>query len=217
MPAPRRCLPAARRRVRLASLVAALLLGGLVTAGPAAAHDRLVGSEPADAAVLEQAPASVVLTFNGEQLPVGAAVVVRDAAGADHADGTPVVDGATVTQALRSDLAAGAYTVQWRSVSGDGHPIEGTFAFEVAGGAEGDDPVPAPGATTPAPAPDDAADATDDDAATAAGADAAPGGPDDGVGAGPLVLGLGLLAAAVAGTTVLLLRRRRGAGEGTAS
>lgn len=182
-----------------------------MTAGPAAAHDRLAGSEPADAAVLEQAPASVVLTFDAEQLPVGAAVVVRDAAGADHADGTPVVDGATVTQALRPGLAAGAYTVQWRSVSADGHPIEGTFAFEVASAPEGEDPVPAPAVTTPAP------DTAADDAATAAGADAALDGPDAGADASPLVLGLGLLAAAAAAAAVLLLRRRRGSGAGTAS
>jgi methionine-rich copper-binding protein CopC len=208
------------------TLVAAVLLGGLVTAGPAAAHDRLVGSEPSEAAVLEQAPTSVVLTFSAEQLPVGAAVVVSDAAGVDHADGAPVVDGATVTQPLRADLPAGAYTVRWRSVSGDGHPVEGTFGFEVTGdtASERDVVGPAPADPTASPVPDaadgaDDADApmADDDAASGAadGTTAGGGAGDDG-GAAPVLAGAGLAAAAAAATAVLVLRRRRGAGEGTA-
>jgi copper transport protein len=32
---------------------------------------------------------------------------------------------------LRSTLTTGAYTVEWRSAGPDGHPIRGTFAFEV--------------------------------------------------------------------------------------
>lgn len=227
--AARRPVPTARRRAHLATLLLHVLvvvfLGGLVGAAPASAHDRLVGSDPADASVLEQAPASVVLTFNADQLPVGAAVVVRDAAGADRTDGDPVVDGPTVTQALQPGLPAGAYTVQWRSVSGDGHPIEGSFGFEVTVGVapQEDETAPSP-AETPAPtsgtddgaagggdvAADDPAVGAADDPAGAADDGAASDGP--GTSSVPLLLGAGLAAAAVAAAAVLVLRRRRSAG-----
>nr|WP_297426021.1 copper resistance CopC family protein [uncultured Actinotalea sp.] len=226
--ADRRPLPVARRRAPLARLLLtalAVLLGGVVGTAPASAHDRLVGSDPADAAVLEQGPASVVLTFNADQLPVGAAVLVRDPAGADRADGDPVVDGATVTQALQPGLPAGAYTVQWRSVSGDGHPIEGTFGFEVTVGVAPPEDEPAPAeASGPAAGADDAGDAGAADQAGAPAVDAA----DDGgasVGAEPdgaaddaatsslpVLLGAGLAVAVVAAAAALVLRRRRSAG-----
>lgn len=228
MPAAgRRTVPIARRDPSLAPLLltALVLLLGVVGAVPASAHDRLLGSDPADAAVVERAPASVVLTFNADQLPVGAAVVVRDAAGADRADGDPVVDGATVTQALQPGLPAGAYTVQWRSVSGDGHPIEGTFGFEVAAGAappDDDDDAPAPAATSgPTAGADDPADeSADDPADDSAGGDASAGATPDDPGDGaapsstPVLLAVGLGAAAAAAAVVLVLRRRRS--DGTA-
>ena len=47
-----------------------------------------------------------------------------------------VDDGGVVTMPLPADLAAGAYTVDWRATSGDGHPISGSFAFTVESGPE---------------------------------------------------------------------------------
>ena len=46
---------------------------------PAAAHDDLIGSEPAEGERLETAPESVSLRFTSEVLTIGAAVVVADA------------------------------------------------------------------------------------------------------------------------------------------
>lgn len=216
MPDPHRPVPVARRRV--VTLVAALLVAwGLLLAGPAAAHDQLVGSDPADGAVLDQAPPAVVLTFNADQLPVGAAIVVRDPDGTDQADGAPVVDGRTVTQALQDGSPAGVHTVQWRSVSGDGHPIEGTFTFEVTSGAA------PPGAAEEEQAP---ADATADDGQEgAAGTAAERSGPadvaapaddaaaataaDDGADGGLVALGAGLAVAAAAAAVVVVVRRSR--------
>ena len=48
----------------------------------------------------------------------------------------------SVHQPLRAGAPAGAYTVVWRVVSSDSHPIEGTFGFTVAEGS-----------TTPAASP----------------------------------------------------------------
>lgn len=119
-------------------LVGALL--ALVPAGSAGAHDPLVGSEPGDGAVLDAAPSQVVLTFAAEQLSVGAAVVVTGPDGASWSLGDPAVTGTTVSQALLPGLPSGSYSVEWRSVSGDGHPVDGTLTFSLeapdpAGGA----------------------------------------------------------------------------------
>lgn len=43
------------------------------------------------------------------------------------------MDAVTEFRALPpADLPAGAYTVDWRGLSSDGHPMQGTFGFTVA-------------------------------------------------------------------------------------
>jgi methionine-rich copper-binding protein CopC len=142
-------------RALAACLIAVPL--GLVAAGPAAAHDELVSSSPKDGADLGSAPARIVLTYSSEIEDLGATVVVTDSAGAKLAAGKPVVAGVTVTQALEPATAAGPVTVAWRVVSGDGHPISGTFGFTVAAVAA---PTPSPtssAATTASAAPSSSA------------------------------------------------------------
>lgn len=41
---------------------------------------------------------------------------------------------APVTQfkAVPAGLGGGKYTVEWRGLSGDGHPMQGSFSFEIA-------------------------------------------------------------------------------------
>lgn len=135
--------PRARWRTLLVLAAVAALTG---VSSSATAHDTLVGSDPADGTVLAAAPTQVALTFSGDQLALGAAVTVTGPDDAPVTVGDPVVVGPTVTQALAADLAAGAYTAQWRSVSGDGHPIEGTLTFTV-------EAEPSP---TPTPTPSEA-------------------------------------------------------------
>ena len=51
-----------------------------------------------------------------------------------------------------ADLADGTYVVSWNVLSGDGHPISGTFAFDAAAAAPGERPTTAPGTGPAAPA-----------------------------------------------------------------
>ena len=110
---------------------AVVLLVSIGWAAPALAHDALVGSEPADGAVLTEAPSQIVLTFSGAQAGVGSEVAVVGPERAVWSDGPVQVSEAVVTQSLRPDMPEGVYTVTFRSVSGDGHPVSGTFAFSV--------------------------------------------------------------------------------------
>ena len=191
--------PPARRVVLL--LVGALL--ALVPAGSASAHDVLVGSEPGDGAVLDAAPSQLVLSFAAEQLSVGAAVAVTGPDGASWAQGEPVVTGTTVTQALQPGLPSGPYSVQWRSVSGDGHPVDGTLAFSL------DLPVPtadaAPQDATTQPTVSPGASASPDVTPTAVPDAAAAG--DDAAGPGAPFIWPVVLLVALTAVTVAVRRR----------
>lgn len=122
--------PFRRTGGRLAA-VAAVLLVSIGWAAPALAHDALLGSEPADGAVLTEAPSQIVLTFSAAQAGVGSEVAVVGPDGAVWSDGPAQVSEAVVTQPLRPDMPEGVYTVTFRSVSGDGHPVSGAFTFSV--------------------------------------------------------------------------------------
>lgn len=116
--------------------VAALAAGSLLGMNPAAAHDELVSTNPTDGATLTEAPASLELTYSGDIMDVDGANQVRvtNAAGESVTDGDPEVDGTVVTQDLATAAADDTYTVTWRVVSSDGHPIQGTFTYTVGQG-----------------------------------------------------------------------------------
>lgn len=190
----------------LAALAVALVL--LVPASPATAHDALLGSDPADGAVLATPPDAVVLTFTGDLIAVGSAVTVTGPDGAVWADGAPVVSGATLTQPLLAGMPSGGYTVAWRAVSGDGHPIEGTVGFTVEAPVAGPAPTLAPEPTDPGTSTAEPTDEpTDEPPAT-------PPPTDDGDIAGSPVGWMvgGVVAVALATAVLLVVRRRPGPG-----
>ncbi len=134
-----------RSVVRLTVAVSLAVLALLVTASPAAAHDVLVGSDPAEGASLAAAPAQVVLRFNSNPQPGFATVAVLGPDGAAWQAGEPRVEGTDVTVALRPLGPAGRYEVQYRVVSSDGHPIKGVVGFTLT--------QPGPGTATATPPP----------------------------------------------------------------
>ena len=71
-------------------------------------------------------------------IALGSRILIRDEAGTNQSDGPVDVIDNHVTQALKPGAPAGRYTVVWRVVSPDSHPIEGTFSFTAgAGGGTG--------------------------------------------------------------------------------
>lgn len=171
-------LPSTRPLSRaLAALVAAALTAVLIGFGtPASAHSVLLGTDPDDEEQLAAAPQEVSLTFNEDITELGTEVVITTEDEEVVSDGDAVIDGPVVTQGLVEDRPAGAYTVTWRAVSADGHPISGEFTFTAAesasgetGEEEGTDDSPAPGEedTQDAEDPADAQDDGDDDSAAA--------------------------------------------------
>ncbi|MFI5999693.1 copper resistance protein CopC [Streptomyces sp. NPDC051366] len=124
----------ARKSAAVLTLVAALWALMLAGAGPALAHAGLSGSDPADGAVLDSAPKQVTLTFTESVSFLDGSLRVLSPADdrvnprqPQHADG----QANTARVALEGNLAQGTYTVAWRVVSADGHPISGAFTFSI--------------------------------------------------------------------------------------
>ena len=169
---------ARKARLLLPLATAAILL---VFSAPAQAHDALESSNPANGSTVSAMPAKIELTFDHTPIAINSIVRVEDASGVDHADGPVQIVDNQVSQPVKQGAPQGKYTVVWRVVSSDGHPIEGTFTF-TAGGPN----------STPAAAP------------AASPASAGPGAP------GPLVVAGTVGAVVVIGLVVagLLIRRR---------
>lgn len=134
---PRRAVPGGRRRfLSVLLLLAAAALGILSGAAPeASAHAALRSSDPAEDSLLTTAPAQITLTFS-EGIGISAdSVRVFDPANRRADKGEPEhVPGkgdATVRVALRGRLPQGTFTVAWRGVSADSHPVAGAFVFSV--------------------------------------------------------------------------------------
>ncbi|MEV6519325.1 copper resistance CopC family protein [Micromonospora chalcea] len=190
----------------LAALFTAALL--LVPATPAAAHNSLQEATPARDARLTTAPTQVTLRFMQRLNPGFTTITLRDAAERPVPASAPAVDGATGTVTIEEPLGNGTYTVAYRVVSRDGHPVQGSYRFTVADPAAPPAAVPSPtadaSADTSAPAPADASAGAD---ASPASADASAG-ADDGLPVG-LLVGGAVAAVAAAAVVALLLRRRR--------
>jgi len=120
----------------LAAAFAAVLCAAAPAAARSAFHLRLVSSDPAADATLAAPPAALRLTFS--EAPELAVTTVRLLGPGDHAVALGRLvrargDRATVVATPRASLAHGRYTVNWRTMSHDGHAMHGTFHFTVGG------------------------------------------------------------------------------------
>ncbi|TSI14489.1 copper resistance CopC family protein [Brevibacterium aurantiacum] len=184
-----------RRRWRSLAATALLFLSILlVPAGPAAAHDTLVSTDPAAGSEVDAADEIDMVFNNDPQGLKGSNVTqVRGPDGRYYETACPNLSGRHVITPVGLG-AAGEYSVTWRVVSSDGHPISGSFSFTstVAGprsaGADAPQCGEAEGADQPSEAPASRADS---------------GG--NGLWLG---LGLGAVTIVVVGLVVVLILRR---------
>jgi copper transport protein len=120
-------VPARRGAFALAVLVAALAL-----VPTAAGHTMLLETQPANNSVLSRAPGSVTLRFNEPVESAFGSLRAYDpqARRVDHGDVVRPNE-RTVEVATKRRLPRGTYTVAWRVISADGHPISGAFVFHM--------------------------------------------------------------------------------------
>ncbi|MEV7690153.1 copper resistance CopC/CopD family protein [Streptomyces bungoensis] len=119
---------------RAAVLCTGLFLLLLGTAVPASAHAALRGTDPDDGSLLRTAPRRVSLTFTEPVSLLTDSLRVYDPGNhrlrtgeAGHAPGRSD----TVRVRLPHRLRTGTYTVAWRVVSADSHPVSGALTFSV--------------------------------------------------------------------------------------
>ena len=116
--------------------------GGLLAAvlgsaaQPAWAHGQLATMSPADGSTVTAPPTQVQLTFDENIQDIGDAVVVTGPDGKRVDQGPPVIVDATATEALGPLTLRGHYTVSYRVVSADGHPVTRTLGFDLSIGAQ---------------------------------------------------------------------------------
>ena len=199
--------PRKSKLIRITVWAAALglllgVLSSLAMAGSADAHAVLKSISPKDGARLSSPPSEVVLTFNEPISSSFATVTVAGTDGQSASSGKARVSGTTVTQDLSGDLADGRFTITFRVVSEDGHPISGRSTFTLASAAT----TTSPAATSTTVAPATSSAATSAPSATAAAES------DDGDGR-PLRLGLaiGVAGLAIAAGLALVARSRHDA------
>lgn len=124
-------------RVAGGLLAVVMLLIVMASASPACAHAALIKTDPADGAVLAQAPAQFSLTFSEPVSPLVLTLV--------KPDGTPVpltafrLSDQTVEIDNPQDLKSGTHVLSWRVISSDGHPVGGSLLFSI--GAPTEPPV----------------------------------------------------------------------------
>lgn len=106
----------------------------MVSTSQAFAHAALIKADPADGAVLAQAPARFSLTFSEPVSPLVLTLV--------KPDGTPVAltDFRLTDQAVEIDnrqaLKSGTHVLSWRVISADGHPVGGSLLFSIGAPSE---------------------------------------------------------------------------------
>lgn len=111
------------------TLFAALVLSTL--ASGAFAHAKAEMTTPANNATVNTVEA-IEMRFD-DPMRVTAITLVGPAGEIEVARETGM-DAVTEFKAVpAADLAAGGYTVDWRALSPDGHPMQGSFNFNVEG------------------------------------------------------------------------------------
>lgn len=122
------------KRTRTTLLVVLILWIGLPLPS-AFAHAGLISSTPGGGAHLTVLPSQVKLEFGENLLTLGDAqpnvLVVKDPDGVQIDKSDSSISGRFFFVSLNSSNKGGTFTVDWRIVSEDGHPVEGSFQFSV--------------------------------------------------------------------------------------
>ncbi|MCX6459135.1 MAG: copper resistance protein CopC [Actinobacteria bacterium] len=135
---------------RSLAVLAALITLLFLVASPASAHTELTSSTPANGAVVNGPPSTISLTFNEPPLAEGLAVQVAALDGPQVEVGKPTLKGSTVTVTWPATANSGEYSISYRVVADDGHPVTGQIAFSITAASSSPSVVtPSPTAASP--------------------------------------------------------------------
>ena len=116
---------------RLTIVLALAILAFFTSISAASAHDELIGSDPKSGSTLKEAPAEITLEFSGELQSLSGveATVVSLTHDGDKVTTKAQTKGTKVIVTPDEELANGKYSLAYRVVSSDGHPIENKIGF----------------------------------------------------------------------------------------
>jgi len=133
-------------------LLIALCLAGLafLSSTIASAHGEIVSTFPEQYTNATPIPTQVWIEFDGNLQTLDGQAIntidVVDSTGLTVSYGDPIIEGGKISTKLSGQSAPGVFTVNYRIVSEDGHPVEGSYTFNASPNFADDAPV-----TTAAP------------------------------------------------------------------
>jgi methionine-rich copper-binding protein CopC len=111
----------------------------------ASAHGEIVSTFPEQYSNATPIPTEVWIQFDGNLQTLDGQAIntidVVDSTGLTVSFGDPIIDGGKISTKLSGQSAAGVFTVNYRIVSEDGHPVEGSYTFNASPNFADDAPV----------------------------------------------------------------------------
>ncbi len=214
-----RTLVDVHRNIALAVTTATVCVLSVAIAPTAFAHADLQFSTPEDGESLEIAPEEVRLTFSEELFEELVEISILDAAGDLYStievEQTPP-PGTDVIFPWPTQAPPDEYSIAYRVVSADGHPVTGTISFSYAATA----PEPSPSDTAPEPTPSDSTPSAESSTAASSPTASAPSpssaaesstssSTDSSSGTPLVVLGVVLLLGVIATSAIIARARQR--------
>ena len=215
-----RTLIGVHRNIALAVTTATVFVLSVTMAPTASAHADLQVSTPQDGESLQIAPEEIRLTFSEELFEELVEISILDADGDLYStievEQTPP-PGTDVIFPWPTQAPPGEYSIAYRVVSADGHPVTGTISFSYAATApEPSTPEPAPSDSTPSaesstPATSPAASSPIASAPSSSSAteSSTSSSTDSSSGTPLVILGVVLLLGVIATSAIIVRARRR--------
>jgi methionine-rich copper-binding protein CopC len=121
--------------------LAVLALLCLVLSSPLSfAHGEIVTTYPLRDSTSSPTPTQVWIEFDGELQLIDGEVIntlkVKDSTGLVVSSEEAVIEGSKISTQISDQSVGGVFTVQYRIVSEDGHPVEGSYTFQASPGFE---------------------------------------------------------------------------------
>ncbi len=127
----------------------------ILSAPTSFAHGEIVTSYPLRDSTSSPTPTQVWIEFDGELQLIDGEVVntlkVTDPTGLVVSAEEAIIEGSRISSQISDQSVGGVFTVEYRIVSEDGHPVEGSYTFEASPGFEATEMIEP---TTVATAPD---------------------------------------------------------------
>ena len=94
------------------------------------AHTEVDSTTPENGAVIEIVPSHIIMTF-GDQIRVTRVEMTHDSEDSVDLDLGNQKEFSNRFEIPISDMGSGIYQFEWRGLADDGHPMRGSFEFEV--------------------------------------------------------------------------------------